>query len=226
MANYYSEQAYLSKTVADIRIAKDYAMRLSDNSTLDSIKTESTVLVSALEKLSRALSNELKQDCDYSIFRISEPERSENLYRASFIYGIINNVNSTLERAIRLSKTNSTESEQLSKKLIEKDINEALFAVNVVLKEQGDHALSDREPYESQWNENRNAYSDDAFFDELEKEISNAESVAATSTNKSSRMRILDHIRNIKRWRDLIEDELTRLDETIFDAVSKQAENT
>ena len=149
MANYYSEQAYLSKTVADIRIAKDYAMRLSDNSTLDSIKTESTVLVSALEKLSRALSNELKQDCDYSIFRISEPERSENLYRASFIYGIINNVNSTLERAIRLSKTNSTESEQLSKKLIEKDINEALFAVNVVLKEQGDHALSDREPYES-----------------------------------------------------------------------------
>lgn len=136
MANYYSEQAYLSKAVADIKIAKDYATRLLNDSALTSIKTESKVLVSALEKLSRALSSERKQDCDYSVFRISEPERNENLYRASFIYGIISNVNNILERAVRLSKTNSTESEQLSKKLIEKDINEALFAVNAALKEQ------------------------------------------------------------------------------------------
>lgn len=215
MANYYSEQAYLSKTVADIKIAKDYATRLADSSVLDSIKTESTVLVSALEKLDCAISNKCKQNSDYSIFRIYEPERSEKLYRASFIYGIMCNVNSTLERAVRLSKPNSTESEQLSKKLIEKDINEALFAVNAALKEQADYDAD----------EPGAIHDGDAFFDELERKIINAESIADVSVNKDLRMRILDHTRNIKIWRDLVEDELERLDEEVFDATSEQDEN-
>lgn len=225
MANYYSEQAYLSKTIADIKIAKDYATRLADSSVLDSIKTEATVLVSALEALNCAISNKREQDSDYSIFRIYEPERSEKLYRSSFIYGIICNVNSTLERAIRLNKPNSTESEQLSNKLIKKDINEALFAVNAALKDQDGHETNDQTPYQSRWDAPRTIHSGDTFFDELEKDIINAERVASESVNKASRMRILDHAHNVKIFRELIEDELERLDEAISDASSEQGEN-
>ena len=225
MANYYSEQAYLSKTVADIKIAKDYATRLADSSVLDSIKTEAAVLVSALETLNCAISSKCEQDSDYSIFRIYEPERSEKLYRASFIYGIVCNVNSILERAVRLSKPNSTESEQLSKKLIEKDINEALFAVNAALKEQDAHEPSDQKPYTSWRDAPRTIHSDETFFDELEKKIIDAECAAGESTNKDSRMRILDHAHNVKIWRELIEDELERLDEAVSDATGEQDEN-
>lgn len=228
MANYYSEQAYLSKTVADIKIAKDYATRLADSSVLDSIKTEATVLVSALETLNCAISNKCEQGSDYSIFRIYEPERSEKLYRASFIYGIMCNVNNILERAVRLSKPNSTESEQLSKKLIEKDINEALFAVNIALKEYSERESDTKRKQETQreqLSEFETVRGSDVFFDELEKEIINAESVADAANSKDSRMRILDHAHNVKIWRELIEDELERLDEAVSDATSEQDEN-
>lgn len=211
MANYYSAQAYLSKTVSDLGIAKSQANHLKESTDVKSIKIESDVLIKSLDKLTISLSSAVEQSADYSMFRICEPDRSEELCRASFIYGVVRNVNTTLERACQLSKSISPNNEKLSIALIEKNVSEALYAVNVISKVQ---ASSRAEEIDKQTPASTPA---ELYFDELDETLSRAE-CAAGNASKSDRLRILDHAHNVRIWRKLIDDELERLSESVADS--------
>lgn len=229
MANYYSARAYLSKARHDLEIAKNYASRLASVSSLKSARTELSVLITSLDKAQSALRDKFDENIDYSMFRICEPERSEELYRASFIYGVVCNVNDTLKRACCLSDSKSSDNEHLSNKLIEKNVNEALYAVNVILKEQEKLYSESTEPQKennAQAHDAKQTEDEIAHFDKIEKAIQKGEYAAESADSRISRMRILDHVCNIQIWRELIDNELERLDESIIDSRVTHSENS
>lgn len=229
MANYYSARAYLSKAGHDLEIAKNYASRLASDSILKSAQTELSVLITLLDKAQSVLMTKFDENVDYSRFRICEPERSEELYRASFIYGVVCNVNNTLERACRLNESKYPDNENLSNKLIEKNINEALYAVNVILKEQEmlySESTESQKETNAQTHEAKQTEDEIVHFDKIEKAIQKGESAAESADSRISRMRILDHVCNIQIWRELIDNELEKLDESIIDSRVTHNENS
>ena len=221
MANYYSAQAYLSKAASDLEIAKAYARKLSNASDLKSIEAEASILIASLNKLSSALEDQFDQSVDYSMFRIREPERSKELYRASFICGVMYNVNDTLNRASCLINSESAETGKLNDKLIDKSLNEATYAVRALIKEKDqpyseltaeqvlEHAEKDKPICEKV---------DVSYFEEIDEALDKAVSAADSAKSRDSRMRILDHASNIQVWKDLMINELERLDEAIVDS--------